>query len=267
MRIDTRAKHNLVDIENEDSKIFRVLEVFRLFDIFETKRIGLTAPKLWDDPFENFLKHSYGVSSENKELRISFEGYSKYIFGQCWTLNEETDALWRIYSPNRDRVKIKTTIAKLLERIRKIQNKWFRSYIGRVKYLPEHEIKKKISDGIKNSDKYFQITDKLIREYYLIKRDTFKYENEIRLIVILPQPPENYKNAIYQDPDNLDICNLPLDDPVELIDEIVFDPRMPDSLVKAYTSYLRRNFNFSKDMYKSGIYSKPEIKETVKFTY
>lgn len=113
MRIDTRAKHYLVDIENEKSEIFRVLEVFRLFDLFETKRICLTAPKLWDDPYEDFLKHSYGMSSENKDLRISFEGYSNYIFGQCWTLSEETDALWRIYSPNRDRVQIKTTIVKV----------------------------------------------------------------------------------------------------------------------------------------------------------
>lgn len=267
MRINTRAKHCLVDIENEKSEIFRVLEVFRLFDLFETKRICLTAPKLWDDPYEDFLKHSYGMSSENKDLRISFEGYSNYIFGQCWTLSEETDALWRIYSPNRDRVQIKTTIVKLQEKIKKIQDKWFRSYIGMVKYLPEHEIKKKISDGIKNSDKYFLITDRLIKEYYLIKRDTFKYENEIRLLVILPEPQEKYKNAIYQDPDNLDICTLPIDDPIELIDEIVFDPRMPDSLVKAYTSYLRNNFNFSKDVYKSGIYSTPEIKEIVEFKY
>ena len=100
-----------------------------------------------------------------------------------------------------------------------------------------------------------------------MKRNTFAYENEVRLLVCLPRPPENYKNAIYQDPENLDVCYLPLDNPVEFIDEIVFDPRMPDSLVKAYTSFLRDNYKFNKNIYKSTIYTKPIIKDKVKPKY
>jgi hypothetical protein len=263
MIIDTSAKHYLIGVDNDDTKIFRVLEIFRLFDLFETNLLGLTSPKLWDDPYENFLRHSYGISTEEENLRISYEGYSKFIFGQCWTLNDETDAIWRIYSPNRDRVKIKTSIKKLHGSLQKIQDKWFRSYLGKVKYVTEHEIKKKIANGIMESKKYFMIKNTLIRDFYFVKRNTFMYENEIRLIVNLSRPPENYKNAIYQDPDNLDVCILPLEDPTDLIDEIVFDPRMPNSLVRAYISHLRNEFNFSKPIYKSTIYMKPEIKQEV----
>lgn len=265
--IDSSAKHDLVDIEDDKSEIFRVIEVSRLFDLFESKQISLTAPKLWDDPYEDFLRHSYGVSTEDKDLRISFEGYSKYIFGQCWTLNKETDSIWRIYSPNKDRVKIKTTVEKLQKRFKQIQEQWFHSYIGRVKYRPESDIKRKIGDGIKNSIAHFHSKDTLITEYYLVKRDAFLHENEIRLLVCLPDPPEKFRNALYQDPDNLDICNLPIDDPMDLIDELVFDPRMPNSLVNAYISYLRNNFSYHKPVLKSEIYSKPNIKENVSHRY
>ena len=265
MEIDLSAQHDLVNIENENAEIFRVLEISRLFDLFESELLWLTAPKLWDDPYENFLKHIYGISAYEESVRISFEGYSKYLFGQCWTLNEETDAIWRIYSPNKDRVKIKTTIAKLQKQIQKVKDSGFYSYIGRIIYLPENEIIKRITDGIKDPFNFHP--DSLIRKHYLVKRNTFAYENEVRIMVSLPRPPDNYKNAIYQDHENLDLCYLLLDNAVELIDEIVFDPRMPDSLVKAYTLYLRDNFKFNKDIYKSNIYSKPIIKEQVKSKY
>ncbi len=263
MILNLKAKHDLVNIQNEDSKIYRVLEVPLLFDLLETKRIGLVAPKLWDDPYEDFLRHVYGMSTEFNGMRVSFERCAEYIFGQCWTFNNETDALWRIYSPNRDRVKIKTTILKLKKSIEKIKTEDFHSYIGKIKYLTEKTIIKKMSSGVKQPAKYLYENDTLIREYYLTKRNTFENEKEVRLIVRLPETKENYKNTIYQNPDNLDICYLPLNNPIELIDEIVFDPRMSDSLVKAYTHYLKNHFGFTKPVCKSSIYTAPVINEIV----
>lgn len=264
--IDLSAQHELVDIDNENSEIFRVLEVSKLFDLFESGLLWLTAPKLWDDPYENFLKHISGISNDKDSVRISFEGHSKYIFGQCWTLNEETDATWRIYSPNKDRVKIKTTIAKLYNNVKKINEDGFHSYLGKIRYIPEHEMITNIVNGIKKSFINFH-PDNLIRKYYLTKREAFAYENEVRLMVRLPAPPENYRNAIYQYHEDLDLCYLPLDNPVEFIDEVVFDPRMPDSLVKAYTSYLCNNLKFNKDIYKSTLYTTPIIREPIKAEY
>jgi hypothetical protein len=263
MRFDTRAKHYIIGIDDLDTEIYRVVEVFRLFEIFESGIITFTAPKMWEDPYENFLEYSYGFYDENSDMRISYEGYSKLIFGQCWTLSEETDAIWRIYSPNRDRVKIKTTVKKIQQVLEGIEDQWFRSYVGRVKYVPESDIKKAISELISNSNKTFIIRDKLIREFYLVKRKAFQYEDEVRVIVNLPEPPQKYTNAKYQDPNNLDICRIPLSNPVQLFDEIVFDPRMPDSLVRAYTSYLKNELQFTKEIYKSKLYSKPKIRVKV----
>ena len=262
--IDTRPKHELIDLDDINSPIYRVLEISRLIDVFELKVFELTAPKLWDDPYENFLKYSHGINLNDDRVRYNYEGYSKLIFGQCWTLNEENDAIWRIYSPSKDRVKVRTTIKKLQKVLKRIQDKEFMSYIGRVKYENEDDIKAKISTAIKNSHKLPFNKESLVREHYLVKREAFIYENEVRLLVCLPRPSDDFANAIYQDPDNLDICNLPLEDPRELFDEIVFDPRMPDSLVRAFTSYFRNVLKFEKEIRKSNLYQEPDIKVKVR---
>jgi hypothetical protein len=81
------------------------------------------------------------------------------------------------------------------------------SYIGKVKYDRQENIISKISRAIKNKSPYtaspFDI-ESLVKNYYLVKRDVFDYENEVRLMVSLPSKPKNYVNSIYQDSKNLD---------------------------------------------------------------
>lgn len=260
LRLSAKATHEIVDIDDINSPIYRVIEVSRLIGIFEFEALNLTAPRLWDDPYENFLKYCRGIDITDDTIRWSFESYSELIFAQCWTLNEENDAVWRIYSPNKDRAKVRTTINKLFKVLNRIQDNFFRSCIGAVKYKDEDAIKRGISAAIKN-DKFAFFGEGLIKEFYLVKREAFAYEKEVRLMVRLHKPANDFVNAIYQDPDNLDVCNLPLADPEELFDEIVFDPRMPDTLVHAFTSYFRNELKFKKDIYKSNLYEKPVIKE------
>ena len=68
--------------------------------------------KYWDDPYELFLF----------KQNIYFEGtphimkdIEKSNYGQCWSLNKDTDAMWRIYSPQKDGVRLKTSIGKMIE--------------------------------------------------------------------------------------------------------------------------------------------------------
>lgn len=46
---------------------------------------------------------------------VSFSGLADDWYGQCWSLLEESDAMWRIYSPKAsdEAIKVKTTIRKL----------------------------------------------------------------------------------------------------------------------------------------------------------
>jgi len=255
--IDTSAKHSLIGLENDGTEVYRLIEVHHLFELFESKTLILVAPKLWDDPYENFLGHCYGVVPGEPDRRYDYSGYAKLIFGNCWTLNQDNDATWRIYSPDKRRVKIKTTVNKLYSLVSQIDDQWFRSYLGKVTYHPESEIRSNISKAIKAGT--FSVDD-MIKDFYLKKRNVFTEENEIRLLVRLVKPGERFINTKYQYSDNLDICWLPIGNPADFIDEIVFDPRMPDSLVRAYTIHLTTTFNYTKSCFKSKIYESPKLR-------
>ncbi len=262
--LDNRAKHSLVNLENDETAIYRLIEVHHLFELFESKLLTLVAPKLWDDPYENFLEYCHGINPDEPNHRYSYNGYTELIFGNCWTLNQDTNATWKIYSPDKRRVKIKTTINKLHALVSKIDDSWFRSYLGKVSYLSESEVKSNITQGIKSGSFFI---DNLVKDFYLNKRKTFSDEKEVRLLVKLVTPKERIINANYQNAGNLDICQLPVGDPIDFIDEIVFDPRMPDSLVRAYTSHLLTTFQYPKSCYKSKIYNAPNLRVEIEKRY
>ena len=104
---------NLLDIPNQDVPLFRIYSRNRFLDMLRTRRNALVKPRLWDDPFENFFLRSR-VRGPNGE-EISIESIAENWYGQCWTLNEDTDAMWRIYSHDKEGVKVRTTIRKLFD--------------------------------------------------------------------------------------------------------------------------------------------------------
>ncbi len=81
--INTSAKHSLIDLENDESAVYRLIEVHHLFELFESKLLTLVAPKLWDDPYEIFLGHCYGVVPTEPNCRYDYSRYAKLIFGNC----------------------------------------------------------------------------------------------------------------------------------------------------------------------------------------
>lgn len=101
--------------EKLNTPIFRIISFDRLTEILESKKNSLSRPENWDDPFEKLLSL---VSIEGAyDLPINTFGY--YIYAQCWTFSEENDLLWRVYSPERDGVRIRSTPSKLLNSLKK----------------------------------------------------------------------------------------------------------------------------------------------------
>lgn len=260
--INDNAKHKFIGIRSKNLKIYRVLEVTRLFDIFETKSLGLVAPKYWEDPYERTLSNSFGIDSQ-KNIWWSLGGYTKNIYGLCWTLNDENDSTWRIYSSNKDRVKIRTTINKLYKSVSEIDDKLFESYIGKVKYIKENTIRKNTKMAIRKQIETFRNVN-FIKEFYLKKRDSFKHENEVRLLVKIPPTTEN--ECYHHRLDFIDektILNIPIKNPNDFIEEIVFDPRMPDNIVNAFISHLKKEYKYNKNICKSKLYLLPNINTEV----
>lgn len=165
----------------------------------------------WEDPYELFI-FKQKTFLEGKSFSI--DNYEKRTYGQCWSLNKDTDAMWRIYSPDRNGVRIKTTIGKMIRVLDKTREMmWTAPIFGRVKYVEQSDINTYLRDIEKGgSGKYFEsISDSL---FY--KRTEFSHENEVRFIInVDPNQPHIKKGYI-----NLKV------NPSDFIEEIGLDPRL-----------------------------------------
>ena len=124
-----------ISAEEKGKNIYRVIPVCWLLELFKTKKNTLLKPALWDDPFENFILKGLGRLSNGKTASL---GMRDLLYGQCWTLRRESDAMWRIYSSDKNGVKIRTTIKKLFESLYNVMPSRSRDvscFIGKVKYF------------------------------------------------------------------------------------------------------------------------------------
>ncbi|MDD4871298.1 MAG: DUF2971 domain-containing protein [Kiritimatiellae bacterium] len=231
--------HNILNFtDSEKSKnIYRIMPVYRLLEMFVTKKLTLSKPCKWDDPFENFILKGQGVSITGRSFSF---GSRDFVYGQCWSLNKETDAMWRIYSHDKNGVKVRTQIRKLLRSVQNSDVRYPHSslFIGKVCYKTEQEIEEFASAS-------FDKSSESIAKSLLIKRKAFEPENEVRLI--------------YHDINRSstgDVVQFVFD-PLEVIDEIVFDSRMDEHLYSVFSAWFKER-NFSGSLYQSKLYKPPQ---------
>ena len=88
-------RSNFIHLSDDqlDKPVYRIMSVSRLTQILTDGKLALVKPKMWDDPFENALLNS-AFSTAQGEL-VGFAAKDS-VYGQCWTLHRETDAMWRI---------------------------------------------------------------------------------------------------------------------------------------------------------------------------
>jgi len=231
---------NFEEIENDPKlrslKIFRIFSVERLFQIMNEKQLVLLSPEKWEDPYEKPLQKILELRNRDK------------IFGLCWSLNSHSDALWRIYSPTSQGVKITTTLGDLVDSFL-VKNADFNKknlFIGAVTYLPETSHRKtpnaylgkhalslnrehftsdifNMSDAIKDllDDKnqaVWRTSSEIAKSFYM-KRKAFEHEKEIRLIYV-----DGQNNSL-----DAGLYKIAFD-PMRLIKSIQFDPRMDDDI-------------------------------------
>lgn len=90
--------------------IFRIIPFDALLQLFNEKKNTIVKTSLWEDSYENFILKE-NIIYHNKTSKLAT--IQERLFGQCWTTKQTSDALWRIYSPDRNSVRIKTTVGKL----------------------------------------------------------------------------------------------------------------------------------------------------------
>jgi hypothetical protein len=203
---------NGLDILDWDKKIYRIFTIERFKEVITSKKLALVHPSKWDDPFENFFLKANAID-ENGDL-ISLEDVSKDWYGQCWTKYKDSDAMWRIYSPNKDGVRVSTTIRKLFNAVYDRSDKDARRkyFIGEVQYKEREEI-----EDFLNNTSFIDISfggksDNFAR-ILCIKRLEFQHENEVRILI-------NDNNSIGSD------RVLLLDfDYASVFEDVALDPR------------------------------------------
>jgi hypothetical protein len=226
------VENNYLNIRasERDSFVYRIISIQRLFELFEEGRNVLVSPKTWEDPFENFI------------LR------SDHIYGQCWTLQSASDAMWRIYSPAGDAVRIRSTMRRLLESLIQSRVPIVQSevYIGRVKYLNNEKLMGFAKMVFRQSSSHSSA--RILASTLLVKRPAFRHEREVRLLLVSQEPKRP----------SGDLFSYEVD-PNFLIDQIMIDPRMSFSEGKSLKEKIRRTTRFHGSIKRSLLYGPPPI--------
>ncbi|MEI7087753.1 DUF2971 domain-containing protein [Pectobacterium carotovorum] len=218
---------NTINMENLDIPIYRIFSFKRFEELITEKQLVLVQPSMWDDPYENFILKTE-VDCGNGEV-ASLEKLNRTWYGQCWTENNDTDAMWRIYSHDKASVRVKTTGRKLFSTVYDNTDTYatLKYFIGKVEYKDKSEIIN-FMDSITFSGMILGGQNNVFAELLCIKRTEFNHENEIRILVD-DIGDEKGTGGLYK----IDI------EPNYLFDEVCLDPRLSDADVIKLTSQIK----------------------------
>ena len=233
---------NLEDDEL-DQYVYRIIPYDRFIELFKTSQNTLVKPNVWEDKFENFaLKSKINFpNGDSVELDVH-----ERMYGQCWTREKSSDAMWRIYSPDRNGIRIRTTINNLIDSIgiATVNFSYSEYCVGKVLYKSEREI---IEDARNSFDENGRLTFGSLFRSLLIKRKAFQHENEIRVLHFdWREKMPGYKLFKYEI------------DPHSLISQVMIDPRIPYKEFLEVKSRIIHETGYQGDIKRSLLYKLPE---------
>ena len=217
----------------------------------------MSKPSTWTDPYETFLMN-YSARMNDGSL-VGFEPIKERIYCQCWSTNEESEALWNVHSPNFRSVKIKSSGEKLMEYLYDINNNFhlLSYFIGSVNYVSEDFIKELLKDGIRH---YFssETGGMSIIQSLFIKRKAFSYEDEVRLIFNAPNSSDiDYSKIInvWNIKENYFSYKININDTIE---EITLHPNLNDAECTEMENEIRR-LGYKGEIKRSKLFTKEDI--------
>ena len=255
----------------DNKKIYKYLSLDKFLYLLEKKTLSLVqATKHWEDPYEgiavdskiqgyiDYVKNVDNVKLNNEVLEKDIDiinglpqnikdsaersivlqrHQKKLVHGTSWTLNPESDAMWRIYSPDKHGIQIQTTVGKLKCTLKQVKSpkSWIETYytVGKVSYdLPTK-------------------THINLEEDFLFKGKAFEHEQEVRGLVQPIHPHVSYS----QIPKDVDFINAKIVD--NFIEKVIVDPMAEDWFVNAVTSYCKKEDILYCE--KSKLYTKPSF--------
>lgn len=163
--------------------IHRYCSIEELYSIIRGK-LTLTCPFKWEDQFENPLFRAKLIKRDGKPVPLQEAGLKLYC--QSWTLEEESDAMWKLFGSGGKGVRITAKSWDLLFQASNAYdtkiNEAVYTKIGKVLYLDETELRKKFESEDEFYKRFMQPNDEGFNESLLFKRKAYLYEKEARLI-------------------------------------------------------------------------------------
>ena len=226
--------------ENDlDRFIYRIISLPRLEELFETRKNVLVKPQKWEDPFENFILRSKVKLTSGEIIEYN---YHDQFYGQCWSFHKASDAMWRIYSPQNNGIRIRTTprqlAASLYSSLKSLPE--VKCYVGKVLYLNEKKLKAYSNNIFDDAG----ISVENLFKSLLAKRMAFRHENEVRLLYFGIED-DCYKNDKF----GYDI------DPHSLITQIMIDPRVNKNQAYELKKHIEHSTGFKGEIKRSLLYS------------
>lgn len=198
-------------------------------------KLYFSHPSRWDDPYETHIKHSYDHA----------------VFAQCWSTASRSDAMWRIYSPDYLSVRLRTTEQKLTDamRVHALRSVGLQRRLKDVSYLKPASYKKEISNIEAIMADVDFANPGLAADLLCIKRLAFKHEQEVRAIF--------YNRMAMREEHSRETGIDVFVDGFELIESVMFDPRVPEEICKAMKHYIKDVLKFPGAVGKSQLYTVP----------
>lgn len=230
---------NLTD-NDKDRYVYRIISITRLYELFTKRENVLVRPAKWEDPFENFILNSKARLADGTLVRF---GFNNDFYGQCWTLTATSDAMWRIYSPGSDSVRVRTTIRALAGSLSSGlgERAHVQAFVGRVRYLSDKKLLDFANNVFSNG-----LSPVALAKTLLVKRRAFVHEKEVRLLYF------EKSNSSSEDLFRYSI------DPHALIDQIMIDPRLPKDKIANLKQEIRDKTGFAGAIKHSMLYAPPD---------
>ncbi|HUM50688.1 MAG TPA: DUF2971 domain-containing protein [Chitinophagales bacterium] len=248
-------KESQAIFDNPEKFLYRVMPLDRIMEILEKNRWPFVSPTLWNDPFEKaFIEAEYKHNGTNFCLPIKpnkVSGDIHYtLFSACFTETSESEAFWKTYSPNGDGIRLKVNASQFRDSLSQIKN--FDIYIGKASYEDYKSLYKFQEDETFWKDLQSKNTNETHLKLLLKKRLPFKYENEVRILLLRKKPMLK------------SVAKVTLPKTISLIQGIKLDPRMGTYMAKMVKeSFINKGFQ-PEVIRKSRLYSKPNSTITFK---
>ena len=231
-----------ITVDDLSKNIYRIIPINHLELMLANSTLALAKTSSWEDVYENFFfKEKFTLNGD----RVTMEHLGLIIYGQCWSLFKDSDAMWRIYSQDKKSVRIQTTIGKLFDSVYVDDHCMASTYIGSVDYTAKKDLEQW---AVNNSPISVSDLNKVMVESLFIKRNNFSHEKEVR-VIYQPDTKVDTTQAlkIYQINTN------------DFLEKITFDPRADDSFMDSAMQMISK-YNYPRNrVNKSSLYDFTQV--------